>query len=242
MGKLALAGIISGMGNGLSRGLENMQSGIIQEGLMNRRFEHDDAAANVEREFQMRKMRDQQAHETAIQKGNQDFTAGQNQQKMGADIALHTGDRSANKELHEGDRDANAKLHADDRAATKSIHDEDRKFKREELDRQGTLKNRELDITEQFYKARGAALMNKAQATGKPDWKAVEIYNGMLKEDLDWTNKRLEDPMLDGEERRRLERHKAELMRSSRAITGIQGQEPVPTNIIDPDEEMAGVP
>jgi hypothetical protein len=84
MGLLALGGAISGMGQGLQHGLQQMQSGIQQAGLM-----------KEDRDFQMKKLELQQTfesqreqrgytHAETLAKQNQDFQTG-----------LHEGDRAA---------------------------------------------------------------------------------------------------------------------------------------------------
>jgi len=66
---LGLAGAISGMGQGLERGLQTVQSGIVQQGL------HE-----ADQKFQTEKLKLQMGHADKLQKSSQDFTAGENLQ------------------------------------------------------------------------------------------------------------------------------------------------------------------
>lgn len=120
---LATAGIISGLGHGLGRGLEQMQAGIIQQGIQQDRFQHDDAAANVEREFQTQKMLKQQEHER-----------GMHQEKMGADIALHTSDQVAASARDDKKMGSEEKLADKKIGAEKGIRDADRTLEYAKLD------------------------------------------------------------------------------------------------------------
>lgn len=90
MGKLAFAGAIGGMGQGLQQGLINMQSGIIQSGLQDERFKQAEQLADADRTFQMSKLRDQQGHELRLKQGDYAETRARDQEKMGADILKQT--------------------------------------------------------------------------------------------------------------------------------------------------------
>ena len=149
---LGKAGLISGLGAGLGKGLEQMQSGIIQQGLLSQRFEHDDAAANVEREFQMRKLKDQQGHELAL-----------SQQKMGADIALHTGDRVAAAEQTDKKIAADRGMGQEKIGADIVIHRGDQAAQADEKAKDRTLKREELAEQREYHKG-----LNARIATRKP--------------------------------------------------------------------------
>lgn len=75
---LATAGLISGFGQGIAHGADQLTNAFIQSGLMAEREKYD--AARQQLVF---------GHEDANLAKTQDFTAGQTQQQMGNNILLH---------------------------------------------------------------------------------------------------------------------------------------------------------
>lgn len=81
MGKLGLAGAISGMGQGLERGLQQMQGGFIQQGLQ-----------DADRQFQSEKLKLQMEHAERLQLGSIGAAAEQN--RLNREQALTLQDKS----------------------------------------------------------------------------------------------------------------------------------------------------
>lgn len=77
MGALGLAGAISGMGQGIERGLQQMQSGFIQQGL------HD-----ADRAFQSEKLKLQMEHAERLQQASTAAAAGENEKNRALQTSL----------------------------------------------------------------------------------------------------------------------------------------------------------
>jgi len=78
MGALALAGSISGMGQGLERGLQQMQGGLIQQGL-----------ADADRAFQSEKLKLQMEHAERLQQSSISAASGENEKNRALQTTLH---------------------------------------------------------------------------------------------------------------------------------------------------------
>lgn len=78
MGSLALAGAVSGMGQGLERGLQQLQGGLIQQGLQ-----------EADRSFQSEKLKLQMEHAERLQKGSIEAAAGENEKNRALQTTLH---------------------------------------------------------------------------------------------------------------------------------------------------------
>lgn len=78
MGALGLAGAISGMGQGVERGLQQMQSGFIQQGLQ-----------DADRQFQSEKLKLQMEHAERLQQGSIGAAAEQNRLNREQAVTLH---------------------------------------------------------------------------------------------------------------------------------------------------------
>jgi hypothetical protein len=77
MGALALAGSISGMGQGLERGLQQTQSGLIQYGLQ-----------DADRQFQSEKLKLQMEHAERLQQASTAAAAGENEKNRALQTSL----------------------------------------------------------------------------------------------------------------------------------------------------------
>lgn len=160
---LKLAGIISGFGNGMGRGLEQMQAGIIQQGLMSQRFAHDDAAVAGERDYQTRKLEEQRTWEMKVKQGDQTFTGGENQKNRDAQSALHVGDREAADVRADRGIASQHLLHKEDRTAAAAETDKKIKFEGGEKDKDRALKREELAEQKEYHKG-----LNARMAAAKP--------------------------------------------------------------------------
>jgi len=78
MGKLALAGAVSGMGQGLERGLQQVQGGLIQYGLQ-----------DADRQFQSEKLKLQMEHAERLQQSSIQAAAGEAQKGRELQTTLH---------------------------------------------------------------------------------------------------------------------------------------------------------
>lgn len=225
---LGVAGIISGFGNGLGRGLEQMQAGIIQQGLQ-----------TSDREWQTRKLQEQREWDVKARQDERAYQSGRDQQQMGANIALHTSDNVARAGETDKTIAANKALQGDKIAYETGKEQAERGLKRDELKQKDRLESRQLDITEKYYQGRVGALMLKAQkgTITKEDVAGMKEYNSILKEKLRGLNKRLEDPMLPDDKQRSIKREIDDVMRQSRSVSKIQGLDSTPQTIIDPDDD-----
>lgn len=79
MGALGLAGAISGMGQGVERGLQQMQSGFIQQGLQ-----------DADRQFQSEKLKLQMEHAERLQQASIGAAAGENAKNRELQTTLHS--------------------------------------------------------------------------------------------------------------------------------------------------------
>lgn len=247
MSGLGLAGIISGFGNGMGRGLEQMQAGIIQQGLQ-----------TSDREWQTRKMQEQREWDAKARGEERSYQSRRDQQQMGANIALHTADNVARAGETTKTIDANKALQGDKIEYEKGDKALERGLKRDELNQKDRLESRQLDITEKYYEGRVGALMQKAQkgAMTKEDWSGVKEYNSILKEKLQGLNKRMEDltnpektilnpdPKDVKRKQDAIQKQIDDVMEQSRTISKIQGVNPVssstvPRVLIDPDDDGA---
>jgi chromosome segregation ATPase len=77
MGALALAGMVSGMGQGLERGLQQTQSGLIQYGLQ-----------DADRQFQSEKLKLQMEHAERLQQASTAAAAGENEKNRSLQVSL----------------------------------------------------------------------------------------------------------------------------------------------------------
>ena len=78
MGGLALAGAISGMGQGLERGLQQMQGGLIQYGLQ-----------DADRQFQSAKLKQQLDHAERMQQASIGAASAENEKNRALQTTFH---------------------------------------------------------------------------------------------------------------------------------------------------------
>lgn len=78
MASLALAGALSGMGQGLERGLQQLQGGLVQYGLQ-----------DADRQFQSEKLKLQMEHAERLQQGSIGAAAAENEKNRALQSALH---------------------------------------------------------------------------------------------------------------------------------------------------------
>lgn len=134
MGLLQTAGVVSGMGAGLSEGLKQMQTGLTHWGLQ-----------EEDRKFQSEKLAQQMQHAERLQDKQISAQSAEGDKTREA----HTADSIATRASHSADTqaqiDANVEIHGKDRqsqkeiaaahdAATTAIHAADRVLKEKEID------------------------------------------------------------------------------------------------------------
>lgn len=233
MGKLAMAGVISGMGQGLDRGVLNMQSGIIQQGLMEQRqqweaerlkqtFAHDVEMADLhEKRAGEREQRGYSHSEKLAEEGYRHAEANLGQQ-IGSNEAIHEQDRAANERIHKDDRESQAEQKEKDRTSTEQIHRDDRTSKSAD-------DNRKMDIEEAHYKDMGEyyKALAKARAAGQPgDYKRLDIYKDFLVAQANAIRDQLKDPMTAPEDKERLNGQLEQMDGELRHILGIEAKKP----------------
>lgn len=229
MGSLATAGLISGLGSGLGRGLEQLQSGIIQEGLLNRRSELDDARAErtmaADQAFRMKMMDKQQGYESALTDKKIAADAGLAQQRMGAEIVGRSSDHLAAAEQNKLKMDQDREFHRDSKG-----------LKEKELGFENTNKNRQLANEEkktkieeglanahaEYYKA-FAGLKDRSPASGTKGnsgvGKVMDLNKEMIQEYIKLR------PMASPEEQQDIDEQIATLREHSMQLAGV-GQSP----------------
>lgn len=237
MGSLGLAGIISGFGNGAGRGLEQMQSGIIQQGLQ-----------SSDREWQMRKLQEQRVWDAKALGDERTYQSGEKQKDRESTRAIHEGDRNANLQLHEGDRtartadtkmqiDANKELQGDKIGYETGKDKAEQGLKGRQLaneENKTKIEERLANARAEYYKA-VAGLKDRSPATGAKGnvgiGKVMDLNRVMIQENIKL--RALATP----EQMKGIDREIKELRRHSLQIGGVE--QPTPTTIIDPDDDGA---
>lgn len=119
MSNLALAGLISGFGEGIKSGADHLTNAFIQSGLMGEREKYEQARQQLVFGHDDTAVANKQTYDKGILQQTQDFTAGQNQAKMGADIVNSTADRVSRDQQHaETEAGANSRNTATEAGAT----------------------------------------------------------------------------------------------------------------------------
>lgn len=121
MSGLALAGAISGMGQGLQQGLANMQQGFIQSGLLKERDEMENKRMQLTFEHQEKLQTEKIASDRAIHADALQNAKEINQTNVGMHIATTGMTNEANKGIHESTNAANKEIHDSTNKVTKSI-------------------------------------------------------------------------------------------------------------------------
>jgi len=114
MGSLALAGAISGMGEGLGRGLFAMEQGFIQQGLMQERekleqarlektFAHTERMADIAENRAAGREQRQMTHAENLQQQQIEANRAMNQERIGAGLVEKGMDVQFRKDLNESD-------------------------------------------------------------------------------------------------------------------------------------------
>lgn len=111
MSGLALAGAISGMGQGLQQGLANMQQGFIQSGLLKERDEMENKRMQLTFEHQEKLQTEKIASDRAIHADALENAKEINQTNVGMHIATTGMTNEANKGIHESTNAANKEIH-----------------------------------------------------------------------------------------------------------------------------------
>lgn len=221
--------MISGMGQGLERGLANLQSGITAYGLQGERLKHDDAARADDRAFQTEKLKEQMAHADALADKQHAFQGKENQATRDQTNALQEDKIDSDEYLH-GNQDA---------------------LKREELGQSKTLKERELATGEkkqasddEYHKKYVEAIKDRNGRIGggkapdemkdlsATDKETAANYRELGKE-LMQSAKEEQDP----KERKILMRKAEKAFEAGRRVLGEAA--PAKHTFIDPDDLMA---
>ena len=224
MSLLRWAGSISGMGQGLERGLSQMQTGVTHMGLQEERFKQDQVARGEDRAFQTEKLKEQLSHAERLQ---------------GESLAAQSGekgkDRAQQREL-EGDRTQIEAGKAEDARA--------------HADKMVSLKERELETAEKT----GAAHRNYYQSYadylkggGKAGSSGAKIDLDTRKAGADFFSKRIAplekqliDPLTSKEERAALQERIESLSKEGLGILGFKfDSSSTGHDIIDP---LGGLP
>lgn len=137
MSGLALAGALSGAGQGLSQGLVNMQQGFIQSGLLKERDEMENKRMQLTFEHQEKLQSEKIASDRAIHSEALQNAKDINQTNVGMHIATTGMTNEANKEIHAETNAANKEIHKDANTLAETLAK--MKDKREELNTAATL-------------------------------------------------------------------------------------------------------
>lgn len=164
MGKLALAGMISGMGQGLERGVLNLQSGIIQSGLQKERqdWENERLRLTFEHQAALEDLRERRAGERE-QRGYEHQEAMTGQQ-IGSAESIAEQNRTSTAARQQEELAAKKEMQGTELSAKKEDQTEDRKLKREELDITKAHYEREDALRGKYYEALLRAKEGKATA------------------------------------------------------------------------------
>lgn len=111
MSGLALAGALSGMGQGLQQGLVNMQQGFIQSGLLKERDEMENKRLRLTFEHQEKLQTEKIASDRAIHEETLQNAKDINQTNVGMHIATTGMTNEANKEIHAETNATNKDIH-----------------------------------------------------------------------------------------------------------------------------------
>lgn len=121
MSGLALAGAISGMGQGLQQGLVNMQQGFIQSGLLKERDEMENKRMLLTFEhaekLQAGKIASEQAMQASTLQNAKDLNAATN----ATHVQTTEMSNDTSKEIHKSTNDANSAIHKDLNALNEKI-------------------------------------------------------------------------------------------------------------------------
>lgn len=197
MGLLALAGSISGMGQGLQHGLAQMQAGIQQAGL-----------AQEDRDFQMKKLQMQQDFEG--QREQRGYTHAETLAKQNQDFQT---------DLHVGDRAAASAEKDIDRTQTSIEKDKDRALKGRELDIAADAEKHKSG----YYDAYRDSLLDggkKGSAGAKIDLDTRKAGAAFYSSRIAPLEKQLIDPLTSDDEKKAIRNRIEELSKEGLSILG----------------------
>lgn len=169
MSDLRLAGLISGFGEGIKSGADHLTNAFIQSGLMGEREKYEQARQQLVFNHDDTAVANKQTYDKGILQQTQDFTAGQNQARMGADIVNSTADRVSRADENQKTIDAN-----------KAIHDETNKSTLENTREGHRLTNEGAAQTQKALDAR-----NREDLANKIEVAKIQAGKAAAKETLD---------------------------------------------------------
>lgn len=203
--KLGVAGVISGAGQGLEKGLMNLQSGMMQYGLQEEQNKRLDAREEREHSFQERKLAETQAFQERLQAGSQAHA----EKLSDKTIAAHSAE--TDKTI----------------AANKGQKDEDRALDREKLDhirvkdeKDAELKETELDDKRKHYDDWYKAFTQRGAAGGKADHKGAELYVHYQEHQVDVLKEQMKNAATPAEQTA-IQKEMAKIEAKIRHVTGV---------------------
>lgn len=225
MGKLATAGMISGLGQGLEKGLNTMQGLMGQSMLQEERNKMELQRLQLTEQYASEREARGYAHSEALAKGQQAH-AERLQDRGFTHAEAMTGQQISSAEsIAAGNRESSERIHKDEgesRERTEQMKDK--------------TEQRKVAATEQHYKDWKEVYSKIASGKGTAhDFKQAEIYERFLTEQSKAIRDQLKDPLADPKEKERLQAQLEGLDVDLREVLGMKQRAKQPsTEIVDP--------